>query len=130
MGQQTWLFVLSLRQWFARIGDVLHLRRQESADERSNETGRYIHGSDRAQRLAYDWDGNMTATGRVDYCVYDAENRLTWAQTAIPAYTAGVPTNGWRYTYDYLSRRASKTTYTWNWTTSAWVFSSEQRFIY
>jgi hypothetical protein len=75
----------------------------------------------------YDHDGNLTSDNRWLY-TYDAENRLIWQETAMPAIMAGAPKTGHSYRYDYLGRRVLKVIYTWN--GSAWVQQSQDRYLY
>lgn len=85
------------------------------------------------ETFQYDLDGNLTEDGQWLY-TYDAENRLIAMETR-PAVLAlaGMPAaqkTKLLFAYDYLGRRVSKTTYTWDAGMGAWIPQSIRRFVY
>ena len=61
------------------------------------------------EAFTYDSDGNLLSDGRFAY-TWDAENRLVSAQT-LTNLPSSVPRKRVEFTYDYMSRRVSKTVY-------------------
>jgi RHS repeat-associated protein len=57
--------------------------------------------------FSYDFDGNLLSDGIFNY-QWDAENRLTRAETTSLAVTAGIPHRVLTFVYDYRNRRVEK----------------------
>ena len=78
-------------------------------------------------RFTVDADGNLTQDGRWTY-VWDAENRLTsmTALTTIP----DAAKKKLEFTYDYMGRRISKKTYTWDAGTLSYALQATRLFVY
>ena len=76
---------------------------------------------------SHDEDGNLTSDGLWNY-TWDGENRLIAMEsaTAVPAAAKRKVT----FTYDALSRRIGKQSYTWNSGTSAYVLQTNLTFVY
>ena len=85
------------------------------------------------EALNYDDDGNLLQDGRWTYS-YDAGNQLIRMETRsdIRSLLSSVPGGeqplALDFVYDYQGRRVSKKVHTWN--GSAWVLSSERRYVY
>ena len=78
------------------------------------------------EQFSYDDDGNLTSDGRFNYS-WDAENRLIGAET-LTNLTASVPRVKLEFTYDYMSRRTSKTVF--NWVSNDWSEVESRNFVY
>jgi len=78
------------------------------------------------EQFVYDNDGNLTSDGRFSY-VFDSENRLIGAETLtnLPSSVSRVKVE---FTYDYMSRRVSKTVY--NWVSNDWSLVENRGFVY
>ena len=84
--------------------------------------------------FTYDTDGNLTSDDRWTY-TWDAESRLLSVETRPDRLRPnGVLPLERRlkleFAYDAQGRRLQKKVSTWNATTSAWVLSTDQRFVY
>lgn len=79
------------------------------------------------ETYTHDQDGNLKQDGRWNL-TWDAENRLIAAQTTPVAAANGAPNQLLTFAYDARGRRISKRLNTWE--NGAWVFTSEQRFLY
>ncbi len=66
----------------------------------------------------YDADGNLSSDGRFNY-TWNAENRLTKIEQINKLKI--------EFTYDYIGRRISKKTYSYN---AGWILSAYTRFVY
>ena len=72
---------------------------------------------------AYDENGSLVTDDKFQYA-YDAENRLISATPLDP----GSDLKKVEFGYDYMSRRMSKTTYTY--ATGAWTLDTDTTFVY
>lgn len=77
----------------------------------------------------YDKDGNLIKDARWNYR-WDAENRLILMFTTEEAVASGVPRAKIEFTYDFMMRRSSKTSYSWNATTHDYEFERKTLFAY
>lgn len=76
----------------------------------------------------YDPDGNLLADGRFNY-TWDAENRLI----GIESNSGNLPEASrvkLAFSYDYMSRRASKAVYHWNAAISNWQLATSDKFAW
>jgi RHS repeat-associated protein len=84
--------------------------------------------------FTHDADGNLTADGEWSYS-WDAENRLVAVETlpALVAPSGPLPLDRKRrveYVYDAQHRRVARKAYAWNPGTSAWIATSDVRYLY
>jgi len=80
------------------------------------------------EAFTHDDDGNQLSDGRFNYG-WDTENRLIGAET-LSTLPASVPRKKLEFTYDYMSRRVSKTVSQWNSSSNAYQVSSFNQFVY
>ena len=80
------------------------------------------------QKTAYTGFFEVGAQGQIGVLVWDAENRLTsmTALTTIP----DAAKKKLEFTYDYMGRRISKKTYTWDAGTSSYTLLATRLFVY
>lgn len=91
----------------------------------SSETG-HVFVAKTPEVFNYDDDGNLLTDGRFNY-TWDCENRLIGAETRT-GLSSSVPRVQLAFTYDYMSRRVSKTVY--EWISGSWSLKQSSRFLY
>ena len=77
----------------------------------------------------YDLDGNLLSDGWWIYS-WNAENRLTAAETDPIAVSAGMQKKKLEFEYDSIGRRIHRTVFTWNQTTGTWDSEDSRRYVY
>jgi len=111
---------------YQAVTNVAALRRTNLADVVSSTVGSLFQPKT-PEVFLHDGDGNLTNDGRWSLN-WDAENRLTRAETIASALPSGVPRQRLDLASDYLGRRVRKSVS--NYVAGVWQLALDHRYLY